>query len=47
MPQSASTPRRDIYSDITSKLIAAIKSDPGKPSLTEQVLSVIEAEGTG
>lgn len=33
MSQSTSTPRRDVYADITSKLIAAIEADPGKPSL--------------
>lgn len=30
---SQSTKRRDIYSEITSQLIAAIEADPGKPSL--------------
>ena len=31
--ESRHQPRRDIYADITNKLIAAIEADPGKPSM--------------
>jgi antirestriction protein ArdC len=33
MPEQSRTSRKDIYSEITSQLIAAIEADPGNPSL--------------